>query len=128
MPTRKTRISFRFHGKLLNLRRVRAKTKISRKVMKEFQYVNDNAVTTQAAENLQSVLDASRFAYKQFGLRINAKKTQVLYQHSPKDEVKTPSSICLEDTPLENVENFSYLGSTVSSSANSEVEVNRRIQ
>ncbi|XP_022809753.1 uncharacterized protein LOC111346749 [Stylophora pistillata] len=59
---------------------------------------------------------------------INAKKTQVLFQPSPKDTVKTPPSTKIGETVLENVDKFTYLGSTLSPHANVYAEVNPRLQ
>lgn len=59
---------------------------------------------------------------------INAKKKQVRFETSPKDTVKSPPSIKLGDVTLENVENFAYLGSILSSNADADAEMNHRTQ
>ncbi|XP_022809588.1 uncharacterized protein LOC111346575 [Stylophora pistillata] len=94
----------------------------------EFQCADDNAIAAHPQEDLKTILDAFNYAYTQLGLKINAKKTQVLFQPSPKDTVKTPPSIKTGETVLESVDNFTYLGSTLSSHANVDAEVNYRIQ
>ncbi|PFX13419.1 Retrovirus-related Pol polyprotein from type-1 retrotransposable element R2 [Stylophora pistillata] len=87
IPEQLNEIAFRFEGKLFNLQRLRAKSKISKSAMVEFQYADDNAIAAHTEEDLQTILDAFNYAYTQLGLKINAKKTQVLFQPSPKDTV-----------------------------------------
>ncbi|PFX14166.1 putative uncharacterized transposon-derived protein F52C9.6 [Stylophora pistillata] len=89
---------------------------------------DDDAIAAPTEEDLPTILDAFNYAYTQLCLKINAKKTQVLFQPSPKDTVKTPPSIKIGETVLENVDNFTYLGSTLSPHANVDAEVNDRIQ
>lgn len=101
---------------------------VSLLAMVEFQYAADNAIAAHTEEDLKTILDTFNYAYIQLGLKINAKKTQVLFQPSPKDTVKTPPCIKIGETVLENVDNFTYLGSTLSSHANVDAEVNHRIQ
>ncbi|PFX34407.1 Craniofacial development protein 2 [Stylophora pistillata] len=89
---------------------------------------DDNAIAAHTKEDLQTILDAFNYAYIQLGLKINAKKTQVLFQLSPNDTVTTSPSIKIGETVLENVDNFTYLGDTLSSHATVDAEVNHRIQ
>jgi len=128
IPTRINEITYRFDGKLFNLPRLKAKTKVSKTAVVEFQYADDNAIAAQSPQDLQTVLDAFHFAYTQLGLKINTKKTQVMFQAAPKDTVRAPPTIKLGDTILEKVDNFSYLGSIISSNANVDAEINHRIQ
>jgi hypothetical protein len=118
-------IAFRFDGELFNLWRLSAKTKISKTTVVEFQYADDNAIAAQSEKDLQTVLDAFQFAYTPLGLTINATKTKVIFQHSPKHIIKTQPSIKTGDILLENL---TYLGSIVSSNTYVDAEISHRIQ
>ena len=62
------------------------------------------------------------YACREFGLTISLKKTNVMGQ-----DVSEAPSISIGDYALEVVEDFSYLGSTISSSLSLEAELNKRI-
>ena len=93
------------------------------------QCVDDNAIVAHSEEDLQEAVDAFQYAFSSLGLRLNAKKTQILYQpnpNKPKQNIQQPC-IVADGEFLENVEHFSYLGSTLSSNANIDKEVEKRI-
>ena len=45
-------MQYRMHGKLFNLRRLRAKTLITHKTILELRYADDNAIMTHTEEDL----------------------------------------------------------------------------
>ena len=61
---------------LFNVANVRAKTKTSRILMIELLFADDSALVSHSAEET----DAFSYALKKFGLKVNIKKTEVLYQ------------------------------------------------
>ena len=119
-------ITYRTDGRLFNLNRFKAKSKISRTSIVELQYADDNAIVAHTETELQSILDAFARAYKLLGLSINVKKTKVLHQPPPDSSI-TPPTITINNTVLENVDKFPYLGSHLSSKADIDSEVHHRI-
>ena len=119
-------IMYRVDGGLFKLSRLKAKTKISTTSVMEIQYADDNAVFAQSKEDLQTILNTFAKAYRQLGLLLNSKKTKVLYQPPP-NGTSTPPAITVNETPVENVEEFPHLGSLLSTKANIDAEVNHRI-
>jgi len=95
MPTQ-IHLNYRLDGKVFNLTRLKAKTKISNTALVEFQYADDNDIAAQSEADLQIILDAFSYAYSKLGLKINATKTQVIFQPSPKDNIKTPPAIKIQ--------------------------------
>ena len=60
--------------------RLRAKTKTTRILMRELLFADDSALVAQSAEEMLKIVDAFSNAANKFGLKINIKKTEVLYQ------------------------------------------------
>ena len=48
--------------------------------MRELLFEDDSALVAHAAEEMQNIVDAFSNASKKRGLKINIKKTEVLYQ------------------------------------------------
>ena len=48
--------------------------------MRELLFADDSALVAHSAEEMQKIVDAFSDASKKFGLKINTKKTEVLYQ------------------------------------------------
>ena len=48
--------------------------------MRELLFADDSALVAHSAEEMQKIADAFSDASKKFGLKINIKKTEVLYQ------------------------------------------------
>lgn len=110
---------------LLNINRFRAKGQTTTVPITELQYADDNAIVALSEDDLQCSLTAFAKAYKQLGLAINIKKTQILFQPLP--DCITPPNIYIENTKLENVDHFPYLGSLLSSKATIDDEIHHRL-
>ena len=113
----------RSDGKLFNLSRLKAKTKLRTVLIREMLFADDAALTSHTEEGLQRLI-SPQFAHacKEFGLTISIKKTYVMGQDTP-----APPSISIDDEVLEVTDHFTYLGSTVSSNLSLDVEIIRRI-
>ena len=98
-------------GKLYNIARLRAKTKITKVLIRECLLADDAALTSHSEGGLQQLVTCFSHACKEFGLTISLKKTNVMAQGA-----ETPPNIVIDGYPLEVVESFTYLGSTISSS------------
>ena len=115
-------IHTRADGKLFNITRLCAKTKVTHVLIREMLFADDAALTSHTEDGLQQLVSRLSHARKEFGLTISIKKTNVMAQDSDH-----PPIISIDGHKVEAVENFTYLGSTISSTLNIEVEVNNRI-
>ena len=120
-------IIYRTDGELLNMRRLKAKTKVKATSIVDLQYADDCAIAAHTGADLQNSLDAFSQAYKLLGLTVNVTKTKVLFQPAQPLTATAPN-IDIEGTTLENVDRFPYLGSYLSKSANIDVEIQHRIR
>ncbi len=121
-------IMYRTDGQLLNISRFRAKGKTTTISIMELQYADDNALVALSEEDIQCTLSIFAKAYKQLGLAINIKKTQILHQPPPNSSTPVlPPNISIDNTSLENVDHFPYLGSLLSSKAVIDEEVHHRL-
>ena len=85
-------------------------------------FADDAALTAHAEEALQRLVSCLAHACQEFGLTISLKKTNILGQ-----DVSSAPSITIGSYTLEVVENFTYLGSTISSNLSLDAELNKRI-
>ena len=112
----------RSDGKLFNLARLKAKTKVRDILIRELLFADDAAVTAHTLEDLQHLIYCFAEACTLFGLTISLKKTQVMGQG-----VEEPPSIHIQDYELETVHEFMYLGSTVTDNLTLDSELNKCI-
>ena len=82
----------------------------------ELLFADDCVFLTHMEEALQHIVNCFSDAAKSIGLTISLKKTEVLYQ-SPPWEAYSPPHISINDTNLNAVEHFTYLGSIISNDA-----------
>jgi len=120
------RIRYRTDGKLFNLRRLSAKTKVKEEVIRDLLYADDSALNTSAADKMQRSLDRLSTACDDFGLTISTTKTEVMYQPAPGKEYSTPT-FTINGQILPVVDKFTYLGSTLSRNVHVDEEVANRI-
>ncbi|XP_069191519.1 uncharacterized protein [Procambarus clarkii] len=111
----------RSDGKVFNLARLRAKTKVQLRCLCDFLFA-DAAVTAHSAEDLQWLMIRFSVACRAFRLTFSLKKTQIMRQG-----VNSPPDIGISDYELEVVRDFVYLGSTISDSFSLDTELNKRI-
>ncbi|XP_045101450.1 uncharacterized protein LOC123498409 [Portunus trituberculatus] len=105
-------LRFRLDGGVFNLARLRARTKTT---------------LCQSADDLQLLADAYNSAYERFGMQVNTDKTKTLVQHPP--GLMLPNfNTTVNNQPLEEVDQFSYLGSILSSVPTCKKDVENRIR
>ena len=73
-------IQSRQSADLFNVAYFSAKTKTIQILTRELLFTDGNALVAHSAEELQTLVDAFSDASMKFGLKINIKKTEVLYQ------------------------------------------------
>ena len=112
----------RSDGRLYNLARLKAKTRVRETIIRDMLFADDAAVTSHTEQELQRLMDRFSQACKDFGLTISLKKTNVLSQ-----DVDIPPVITIDNYELEVVHQFTYLGSTISDNLSLDAEVNKRI-
>ena len=118
-------IQSRQSADLFNVAHFRAKTKTTRILMRELLFADDSALVAHSAEEMQKIVDAFSDASKKFGLTINIKKTEVLYQSN---STRTrEEDIMVDGNKLNSVLEFTYLGSTISSDGCIDDEIQRRM-
>ena len=115
-------IHTRSDGKLYNMNRLRAVTKRKQIMIQDLLFADDAALVAHSETKLQNLMDRLSDATDKFGLTISVKKTVVMGQ-----DVPSPPVITLNNTPLEVVDKFCYLGSSVSENASLDEELNVRI-
>ena len=117
-----TMIRCRTDARFFDLRRLKANTKVQEALVRDFLFADDYAVPAHSKEDPQCLADCFSTAIKAFGLTISIKKTEVLCQAAPGTTQPEPS-IMIDGAALKNVENFTYLGSCLSSSGGLDTEI-----
>ena len=75
-------IQFRQSADIFNVAHFRAKTNTTRILTKELLFADDSALVAHFAEEMQNIVEAFSDASNKFGVKINIKKTEMLYQPS----------------------------------------------
>ena len=118
-------IQSRQSADVFNVAYFRAKTKTTRILMRELLYADDSALVAHSAEEMQKIVDAFSDASKKFGLKINIKKTEELYQ--PNATRTREEDIMVDGNKLNSVLELTYLGSNISSNGWIDDEIQRRM-
>ena len=114
-----TMIRCRTYGRFFDLRRLKANTKVQEALVRDFLFADDCALAAHSEEDLQYLADSFSAAVKAFGLTTSIKKTEVLCPGTTQPE----PSIMIDGAALKNVEDFTYLGSCLSSSGGLDTEI-----
>ena len=119
---------YRVDGKLFNISRLKARTKVTPITVIELQYADDAAACSCSEGDLQRITDAFCTAYSRLGLTLNTTKTEVLYQPPPNyPEVVGQPRITVNDSALAAVGSFKYLGHRVTTKGTLDCELENRI-
>ncbi|BHF69972.1 hypothetical protein SprV_0301301900 [Sparganum proliferum] len=123
------RIAYRMDGQLLDQRRMHFQSRVSTTMVHELLFADDCALNTTSEEEMQRSMDLFSAACENFGLVINTQKTVVMHPPPPNSATSpnAPPQISVNGTQLQVVENFPYLGSTLSRSTKIDDEVANRI-
>ena len=119
-------INCRTDGKAFDLRRLKAKTKVYEALLRDFLFADDCALAATSEEDLQELADNLSDACSDFGLTISLKKSEVLFQ--PTQQVAADGPVIkIQGTQLNNVQEFTYLGSRVTSDCSLDKETSSRL-
>ena len=102
--------------------RLKAKTRVHEKYVRDLLFGDDAAITTRTQEDLQRRLDRFSDACKHFGLTISLAKTQVMRQ-----DIKEIPSLFIHNYKLEVIHEFVYMGSTITDNLFIDSHLNKRI-
>ena len=120
-------IQTRHGADLFNVSHFKAKSCTTKHLVREMLFADDSALVAHTASDMQMLVDRFSMAANQFSLKINIRKTECMYQPvkliCPPPE---PKDITIDEEPLVKATDFTYLGSTVSSSAKIEKELRTR--
>ena len=119
-------IRFRTTGKLFNLSRLRASTKVFEQILHELLYADDCALEAHSLQDIQLITNKFAEAARKYGLVINIKKTEVMFQPAPGIAYNIPV-VTVKGASLKPVTEFCYLGSILANDALIDREVANRI-
>ncbi|BHF80813.1 hypothetical protein SprV_0702394100 [Sparganum proliferum] len=118
------RIAYRTDGHLLNQRWMHFQSRVSTTTVHELLFADDCALNTTSEEETQRSMDLFSAACEHFSLVINTQKTVVVHQPPPNSATPPKAQqISVNGTQLQVVENFPYLGSTLSRNTKIDDEV-----
>ena len=120
-PCYSIKVCFRYDGDLFDLRRLKSKTKIFNKYIREDQYADDIAIFTNDGNALQCLLSAYSNLSLKMGLKINIKKTETM-------SVGEQLDFYIDSHKLKRVDRFKYLGSNVTKNCKLDEDITARIQ
>ena len=120
-------LQFRTSGKVFNLRRMNAKSKVSQDLIRELLYADDADFLAHSEADMQIIMNKFSNACDAFGLKISLKKTKVMFTPSPAEPYNEPN-ITVNGQRLDVVDTFVYLGSNLSRDGNLDAEIFVRIQ
>ena len=84
-------IRYRFDGKLLNLRRLQAKSKVQTDVIYKLLYADDLAENAKSEGKKQGAVDRMSKSCDNFQLTISTKRTEVVHQPAPGKPYSEPA-------------------------------------
>ena len=119
-------LRFRTSGKVFNLRRFSASSKVFSDLIRELLYADDADFVAHTESDMQIIMDLLARACAAFGLTISLKKTKVMLTTPPGQPYVEPN-IFVNGERLDVVDNFVYLGSTLARDTSLDAEVNHRI-
>ena len=103
-----------------------ASNKVFEQVLHEFLYADDCALEAHSQQDIQLISDKFVEAARKYGLAINTKNAEVMFQPAPGNAYIAPS-VSVDGVPLKPVKEFCCLGSMLANDALIDKEVENRI-
>ena len=119
-------VRYRTDGELFKPSRLKSVKKSNKTVIRDLLFADDCALNATTEEQMQHQLDLFSKSCDNFGLTISTKKTEVLFQPAPGNPYVEPN-VNVKGEHLKAVDQFTYLGSTLTQKANIDIEVNNRV-
>ena len=120
-------IRYRTSGSVFNVRRQLSQRKVSSSLVGELLYADDCDIVAHSEDELQCFMSHFVSVCNSFGLKINLKKTVVMYDPAPGSPYIEPI-IFVEGNKLDVVHSFVYLGSTLSEGCSLDREISFHIE
>src|SRR6267154_4035046 len=79
----------------------------------DLRYAVDAVLIADKRNKMQIMIDRLSRACKEYGMKINVKKTKVMVASRMEEMTGMQRSIMLDGVPLEQVKHFKYLGSWI---------------
>src|SRR6218665_3169629 len=98
--------------------------KVGGRWIKALRFADDQAMVAKSQKGLQTMMDRLNRTSKEYGMKINIKKTEVLKISKGKE---TMVRINIGGKEIEQVKDFCYLGSVITTDAKCHREIRRRI-
>jgi len=114
LTDRGVKLRFRFDGNIFDISRIKSQTKTQLKKILELLFADDSAVCSTSEAELQIIISVFYETFKEFGLELAIKKTEVMMQKAFKNEQRPDPLIIVEGKPLKVVDHFKYLGGQLS--------------
>ena len=93
--------------------------------MRELFFADNSALIAHSAEKIQRIVDAFANASSKIGLKINIKNTEVMFE--PNSTTTIEDNINVDETTLNPMKEFTYLGRIIASDGHIEAELQKRI-
>ena len=119
-------IPFRTNGNIFNLQRLKAKTKTTELLVRDLLFTDDCALIAHSIKDIKRITDSFAKVAHRCGLTISLKKTEVMFQPKPGTN-HVPPNIVIDNVPLNAVDKFTYLGSTLSENAMIDDDISVRL-
>ncbi|KYO29286.1 hypothetical protein Y1Q_0017935 [Alligator mississippiensis] len=113
-------------GKLFNWKKLKVKKKLQEVTVGDHLFAKDCSLDAKSEYDMQQSMDHFSSAWDKFGLTINTKKTEVMYQPPP-GRPYIEATITVKGQTLQAVDKFTYLGSTLSHAVHIDDEMNASI-
>lgn len=97
---------------LFNVSQFKSSRKTKPVLVRELMFADDTAFVAHTHQDMQDIVTRFATAAKAYGLQINIKKTEMMFQPSPGSD-STHQPIQVEGEDLATVKEFKYLGATV---------------
>ena len=118
-------IQFQSNGKVLNIQRLQAKTKMMKALIWEFIFADNCAQAAHSNEDNQCIMDYFSAACRHFSFSISLSKTEPIYHlaQSKASDALQSLPIVTNGIEIESVEKFCFLGSTLCNNWSLDTEV-----
>ena len=116
-------IRLKLDGNLFNIRRLKSRN-TELQVIKELLYADDCALVAHNNEDMQIMLDSFGKTTRKYGLKISLAKTEYITQ-TVSNCMHPPLGIYEKN--IQNVNNFTYLGSVISAKGSLDAEITNRL-
>lgn len=119
-------IQSRPNADLFNVNQFKSTRKTKGILVRELMFADDTAFIAHSFDDAQEIVTRFSDAAKAFGLKINIKKTEMMYQPVPGSNTEG-LNIRIDNQDLNRVSHFKYLGSTVSDTNKLDEELKSRM-